>query len=178
MIRYCISANQKIWCQMLSKMRHIKMFVAKRFQNSPNFRNLVIISPIWLRRLIPTVRGMVSTSRFESALPIGIHMYNNFEKFGIFSKSLVYKFFIWYIWKLWYMLSDTANFSLSIKWLVILPSVNRETIVVLKVCSKVKWFFLTGEFTLGKQRSWVEESWELRNSEITVPKYGHAYLVS
>ena len=36
-------------------------------------------------------------------LPTGIYISTKIENFGIFSKCLVYKFLIWYIWKTWYI---------------------------------------------------------------------------
>jgi len=51
--RSYISPNHKIWGQMLSKIarnspkRQTKIFVAKRFQNSQDFRNLATNSPKW-----------------------------------------------------------------------------------------------------------------------------------
>ena len=51
--RSYISPNQKIWSQMLSINRQKfanlpnQNILAKRIQNSPEFRNLAINSPIW-----------------------------------------------------------------------------------------------------------------------------------
>jgi len=76
-------------------------------------------------------------------LPTGIYIYIyiyisiKFFKFGIFSKSLVYKFLIWNIWKFWYIFVGGFIWDFKQIYLVYYKAETDKPIVVLKLYKKV-----------------------------------------
>jgi len=72
-------------------------------------------------------------------LPTGkyIYIYTKFENFGIFSKHLVYKFLIWYLWKIRYIFVGGFSWDFEQIYLVNYKAETDKPIVVLKLYKKV-----------------------------------------
>jgi len=77
------------------------------------------------------LRAMIVPARMRQCRQ-PVYIYTKFEKFGIFSKCLIYKFLIRYIQKIWYIF-DGVLFEFSNQIICHIENLNRENIVVLKV---------------------------------------------